>query len=689
MIFSYQQLKKYYPKIPQPEKLAKLLDAHSFETSLKKENDDILLEVDILPNRYVDCANYLGLIREIRALNQEKFDDFFSKPDFLLKEKVKRTKFRVKIENNNDCPFYSAAIIKGIKIKESPDWLKKLLLLHNISPHNIIVDLTNYLLLETGQPTHCFDLDKIEGQEINIRRAKKGEKIITLDNQKVSLDKEILVIADKKEPLAIAGIKGGKKAEVDWTTKNIILESASFSQSLIYQTSKKLNLSTDASSTFSYDLPPELAKKSLFRLINLIQKYSQGKLIGTIFQGKIEKRRKIIYFDLKQFTEITGEEINFSEVKKILSSLGIKFLYPKKIKNEKIYLFEVPFFRKDINLPQDLYEEVIRIIGYDKIKEEFPLSSLQPARKNEENEFEKAVKRDLVSFGFDEVYNYSLVSQKDLKNFNLEKDALPLLNPTSQEFKFLRPLLSINLLKTASLNLKFFEEVRIFEIGKVFFEEKNNIKEKKNLALLLAQKNSKEEIFFLLKGIIEKILEGLNLAKEDYSFKEIKETKNSPLSGIFFPKKSALIESSGKIIGSFGQVKPSILKEFSCKPTNLKLILAEFDLPILFSLTKEERDFQPISPFPAVIKDISLVVNQEVKVDEILEVISQLKIPILLDVDMFDFYQGEELGPNKKSLSFHLIFQSDKRSLREEEVKKEIEKIVRALEKKLKAKLRS
>jgi len=689
MIFSYQQLKKYYPKIPQPEKLAKLLDAHSFETSLKKENDDILLEVDILPNRYADCANYLGLIREIRALNQEKFDDFFSKPDFLLKEKVKRTKFRVKIENNNDCPFYSAAIIKGVKIKESPDWLKKLLLLHNISPHNIIVDLTNYILLETGQPTHCFDLDKIEGQEINVRRAKKGEEIITLDNQKISLDKETLVIADKKEPLAIAGIKGGKKAEVDWTTKNIILESANFSQPLIYQTSKKLNLSTDASSAFSYDLPPELAKRSLFRLINLIQKYSQGKLIGTIFQGKIEKRRKIIYFDLKQFTELTGKEINFPEVKKILSSLGIKFLYPKKIKNEKIYLFEVPFFRKDINLPQDLYEEVIRIIGYDKIKEEFPLSSLQPARKNEENEFEKAVKRDLVSFGFDEVYNYSLVSQKDLKNFNLEKNTLPLLNPTSQEFKFLRPLLSINLLKTASLNLKFFEEVRIFEIGKVFFEEKNNIKEKKNLALLLAQKNPKEEIFFLLKGIIEKILEGLNLAKEDYSFKEIEETKNSLLSGIFFPKKSALIESSGRIIGSFGQVKPSILKEFSCKSTNLKLILGEFDLPTLFSLTKEERDFQPISPFPAVIKDISLVVNREVKVDEILEVISQLKIPILLDVDMFDYYQGEELGPNKKSLSFHLIFQSDKRSLREEEVKKEIEKIVQALEKKLKAKLRS
>ncbi|MEK7123539.1 MAG: phenylalanine--tRNA ligase subunit beta, partial [Patescibacteria group bacterium] len=473
MKFSFKQLKNFVGIKLKPQALAELLTARSFETTAEKAGNDWILEADILPNRQHDCLSYLGVAAEIAAITGAKL----KAPKFSVKEdkKIKIGDFvGVKVDDPFFCPRYTARVVSGVKVGPSPKWLKDALSAMGQKPINNIVDAANYAMFVFGQPSHAFDYDKISGskkKEIIVRRAKAGESIVTLDNQGFLLDENILVIADNPpaggEPLAIAGIKGGKKAEINGKTKTIILESANFDGSRVRKASAKIGLKTDSSSRFAAGFDPYLADEAIDYLAFLIQKIAGGK----IAKGKIDvfPRKPVlpkISLSAENVNAVLGAELKENEIVKILKSIGCSVNRLNK-KAPKGFLVSIPDRRLDLDLEEDLIEEIGRIYGYDKIKAKPILGELIPPKENESLRWENSAKDALVAAGFSEVLNYSFVGGDALKKFNLKtENRAALKNPVSSDKNFLAPSLILNITKNAADNFRFFDEVKIFEINK-------------------------------------------------------------------------------------------------------------------------------------------------------------------------------------------------------------------------------
>ena len=690
MIFSYRWLKEYLSNLPPAEKLAEILNLYSFETEIKKEKNDFLLEVDILPNRY-DAASYFGLAKEIfLAFPKSKLKiDFQKLKQPLKKIKTGKPKVKIEIEDFNLTPRYIGVLVEGIENKKSPKWLEERLALYGINSYNLIVDLTNYVMLETGQPLHAFDASKIEDKkgkiEIFVRRAKRNEEIVTLEEEKYQLGKEVLVITSKKGPLAIAGIKGGKLAEVDFNTKKVLFEAASFDRRSIYLASKNLKLESQASIRFSHQLSPFLPLIGMRRLLELLLKFEPKAKIVEVYDLFKKPPRRIIPFHFEKYESYLGEKVLPSQVKKIFEKLGAKLIKESK---EKI-LIEPPEERADLNLEIDLFEEVARLIGYEKLKEKPPLALIFPKREKDEVVFEEKIKDIFVSLGFDEVYNYSMKRKTDWK---LEEE-IKILNPTSKEFEYLRSNLVFGFLKNVALNFKFLSEVKAFEIGKIFYQKGKRFFEEKHFGAVLARKKEKDpnQLFYEMKGVLESFLEKNGLDRDDYYLREPKSLKLKSIQEIFHPFKfGEIVDLKGNLLGFIGEIKEKVLEEFEI-PLKEKPRVCIFELCFdkILKLVLGEREFQPLSKYPAVIRDISLLVDFEVKVDDVMKVIYDASPRYVEDVDLFDIYLGENLPEGKKSLAFHIIFQAKDRTLTEEEVEKEFEKIKQALKEKLKAEIRS
>ncbi|MDP1538945.1 MAG: phenylalanine--tRNA ligase subunit beta, partial [bacterium] len=385
MIFSYNWLQSFCrQKLPKPEKLAEILTMHFAEVEeIKKESQDFTLNIDVRPNRAGDCFSHLGIGRECGALL--KFE--VRNPQSEIKEdKSLKAKDFVSIEVNDKiaCPRYTARVINDVKVGSSPKWLKDRLKVCGLRPINNIVDIANYVMLETGQPLHAFDGGKIEGKVIIVRFAKKREKIVTLDEEKYDLDENVLVIADAKNPIAIAGIKGGKLPEIDLKTKMVILESANFNPQTIRKGSKNLNLKTDASLRFEHGIDPNLTESAANRAAFLIQKLTKGKVAQGLVDVYPKKLlSKIIRLDLNYVESLLGVKIPEKEIRNILESLGFKIsAFAKASADKKNLIVTVPTFRLDVSIPEDLIEEIGRIHGYDKIPFAFPISSLVLPQKN-------------------------------------------------------------------------------------------------------------------------------------------------------------------------------------------------------------------------------------------------------------------------------------------------------------------
>lgn len=678
MKFSYNWLKDFLPQLPPPQQLAEILTLKSFEVErVEKINNDHLLEINLTPNRYADCSGHLGLAREISALLNLKIKE----PKISLKENKESVPsvLLVKIENKNDCPRYSARIIFDVEIKPSPSWLKERLEICGLQSINNVVDATNYIMLQTGQPLHAFDYDKLTGTKIKsiiVRRAKNGENILTLDNNSYQLNEEILLIADREKPLAIAGIKGGKVAEIDEKTKRIVIESANFDPVLIHRASRFLNLKTDASLRFERGLSPVLTTFALNQVAFLIQKITGGKILKGIVDIYPQKlSRKILGFDLKKFHNFAGLEISKTEIKKIFQKLRLKI-----IKETKTNLFlEIPPERIDLEIFEDLAEEILRFYDYNQIPEKPPFSILVPAVKNEEIEFRQQFKKFLTSLGLNEVYNYSFISKKDLLNWQINpEEVLALENPASEETAYLRPTLLINLLKNSGSNFRFFKEVKIFEIGKVFQKAPFSPYEEWRVAGLISRKEKDPLLFLEMKGILEKLFEFFGFW--DYKFNDL-ENNLWLLTG-----RSAEIKSDQESFGFIGELSPNLTQIYN---DGYQTVAFELDLLKIMKAIQEEREYQPLPKYPAVIRDLSILVNKEIRVSEILNIIYQSETKILRDVDLFDIYEGENLPEEKKSLSFHLIFQAEDHTLTNEEVGEALAKIIANLQEKLKAEIRS
>lgn len=651
MIFSYNWLQTFFTrKLPKPEKLAKLLTLHSFEVSeIKKVKSDHVLDIDVLPNRAGDCFSHIGIARETAAITGLTYRD----PVSVKLHRDRVSVVSVEVKQPQACLRYTAKVITDVKVGASPKWLKDHLEVCGLNPINNIVDIANYVMLETGQPLHAFDSDKLAGGKIIVRLAKEGEKITTLDNQKFDLDAEILVIADAEKPVAIAGIKGGMGPEIDGSTKTIILESANFNQALIRKTSKAMNLKTDASVRFEHGIDPNLTEFAINRAAYLIQKVALGSAAKDLIDFYPQKAYpKKVKLDLNYAESLLGVKISEREIRAILRRLGFKITgvgHPLSV--------EVPTFRMDISIPEDIIEEVGRIYGYEKIFPVFPVASLIPPKKNYNIFWENVVKDILKEAGFTEVYNYSFQKDPSTGSGQGERD-IEVENPTSQEYRYLRSSLIPGLLRNIEKNKAIFSQIKIFEIGKIF----NGEIEKRMVSGVVMG-----EDFYQLKGAIDVLFDKLGLAKVWYD--DYQATPEDSSKSLWKTKRSAEIK--------VGDVELGFLGELRAEP---KMAAFDLDLGKLENLAAEDRAYKPISKYPATIRDLAILVPPATKVEEVLNVIEIAGGSLAVDVDLFDIYEGEGISDGQKNLAFHIIYQAQDRTLTSIEVYKIHQNIIKTLE---------
>ncbi len=677
MVFSYNWLQSFFKKkLPQPEKLANLLTEHSFEVSeVKKADQDWALDIDVLPNRGPDCFSHLGIARECGTLTNFKVQPLNYK---LIEDKNWKTKdfLKIAVEDKKACPRYTARVVTNVKVGPSPRWLEERLKVCGLRPINNLVDIANYLMLETGQPLHTFDLEKISGRKIIVRKAKKGEKITTLDNETYDLDRDVLIIADLKDPLAIAGIKGGKKAEIDRKTKLIVLESANFNQKIIRQGSKKIDLKTDASLRFDHGLDPNLTEIAINKAASLIQDLTGGK----VTQGIIDFYPKQIWpkkirLDLDEVEKLLGVKIPAREIQNILKRLGFK------ISGARLLSVEVPTVRLDINIPEDLIEEIGRIYGYQRIPSILPLAALVTPKRNLDIFWEDMAKNILKEAGFNEVYNYSFVSQKEAAIFNFT-NLVEVANPISADYQYLRPSLIPNLLKNVKENQKNFKEIRIFELGKIFFEKKEKRSKKQVIEKRMLTGLITGEAFYEVKGIIDLLLNKLGISHIWYD--QYQPTPAESKISIWRHRKCAEIKVDQEEVGFLGEISFPILEELKLPTVHTqekKLVVFDLDFERIQRISSEEHEFRPISPFPAAVRDIAVLVPRDVLVEEVLNKIETAGAHLIRDIDLFDIYEGEEIPEEKKNLAFHIIYQAEDRTLSTKEIDEIQNKIIKALEK--------
>ena len=668
MLFSYNWLQSLFEKqLPDPKELGDLLTMHSFETEeVKKIKDDWVLDIDVLPNRGSDCFSHAGVAREISAILNLKMKSGHIK----LQESGIKAKDLIKlsVKNQSVCPRYTARVITGITVGSSPRWLKSRLTVLGLNPINNIVDIANYVMLESGQPLHAFDLDKILNQEIIVRKASKGEKIITLDNEGYVLDKDILVIADTKEPIAIAGIKGGKRAGVSKKTRNIVLESANFNPRVVRMGSKKIDLKTDASWRFEHGLDLNLTEVAINKAVSLVNELAGGEIAKGLVDFYPKKAVPVkLILDVEYVQSLLGVDISTSTIKAILNRLGFEILQKSKHKLS----VKVPSFRLDIRLPEDLIEEIGRIYGYHKISSVLPVSTVIPPEKNPRIFWENKSKDILKEFGFAEIYSNSFINKRQADVFRFDTNRLiEVQNPPSADYQYLRPSLIPNLLKAFKKNTKFFENIKIFETGKIF--RKSRAREKDALTAVIGG-----DSFYMAKGVIDSFLNKLGIA--DIYYDQYKPTPETSDLSLWHNQKSAEIKINNEEVGFLGEISPSIADELKLKSS---LVIFDLDFEKLLKLVSEEKEYRPISPYPSAIRDISILIPAKIPVSQVLNEIEQSGAGSIKDVDLFDIYEGDEIPDGKKNLAFHIIYQAEDRTLSSKELDDAQSKLIKALESK-------
>lgn len=658
MKFSYTLLKRLMPSVPPKRQVLEGLTMYSFEAEEAPGNT---FEVSLPPNRYSDAASHLGIAKELSAI-------FKKKAPTLALENLKPANapkhFSVKVENKKECPRYTACLIENVSVSPSPKWMQTALKECGLRPISNVVDIMNYVMLETGQPLHAFDHEKLGGGKIVVRKAKKGEKITTIDGNEFKLPSSVLVIADEKKPVAIAGIKGGHGPEVGKGTTSILVEAANFDPVSIYRTSRDINLATDASLRFSHAMDPELAWFALRRAAKLLKEIAGAKTIEAFDSSPRPAARRLIKVDGEKVNKLLGVSLSAKEIEGALARLG----FAKKPKG----LWEVPPFRTDIETHEDAIEEVIRIVGYGWLPSRPPRVHIEPPTQDEMILFKEKVRTLLSGFGAGEIYTHSFVPRA-----SAAPDAPRLENPTSAELEYLRPSLLPGMAEALALNAKSFETARIFETGRVFKTVKSGVSERTYLAVGVIGK--KDEVFFELKGLADTFLKGMGL--EEYTPRVAE--KNEPGNEMrFFAMKEGMrlvFESEGKAFGSMGMVRDP--------RKDGRAAALEFDLDALLELVSGEIGYAPISKYPSVMRDVSVLVGTDLKIGEIMEALQKNDLKFIRDVDLVDEYVDPS-WKGKQSLTFRIVFRSDEKTLTAEEVDREMKKAETMLRDRFNAEIR-
>lgn len=662
------------------------LDAPIGEDPIKYMGmDDEVIDFDLTANRG-DLLSILGMAYELGAIYDKKVKDI----DLKHSENNEDINNNFKVEVNTDnCSIFLAKKVKNIKIAESPSYIKSRLIASGIRPINNVVDISNYVMLETGQPLHFYDADTLK-DVIEVRMAKEGEKLFTLDGKERILSQEDIVISDGEKAIGLAGVMGGLDTEITEGTKNVLIESAIFDGVKIRKTSKQI-LRSEASSRFEKGLDPNRTYMAIERACKLLEEYADGEVVGGIAKyDKSDRADRKIEITFKRINDVLGMDISKKDILNVFRKLDFQVIINDKnsdyteteeqLQDVENIVVSVPRRRGDISIKEDLIEEVGRIYGVNNIIGKLPEMSMKAGSYDKVT---RGIRNKLIDLGLNETLTYILVNEKEAKYFTKDDTELVrLLDPMTEERNTLRHSILPSLLKVYNYNkARNNKDISIFEIGKAFYKKGEEYGENNKVAGLVTGEfyhgvdNKKQADFYITKGIVEELLDYLGYSNR-YSFV----IKEEQMPEELHPGQSALISVNNNIVGIIGRIHPTIEKE--------NVFVFEIDLDKLLDKKVGKMKYKEFSKYPSIKKDLAVVVDKDITSEQISILIKKAAGSSLTKTEVFDIYTGKGIEENKKSIAFALTFEKMDRTLTDEEINASLEKIIEMLEKKLNATLR-
>lgn len=633
--------------------------------------DGGVIDFEITSNR-ADCFSVYGIAREASATF-----DVPLKPlelDFNRNSDNINNYLSVNIKDEL-CRRYIAKMVKNVKIKPSPDWMQQKLEEAGVRAINNMVDITNYVMLELGQPLHAFDYRDIGDKKIIVRRADENEKFKTLDGNERTLDSSMLVIADEQRAVGVAGVMGGENSEIKEDTSTIVFESATFNGPNIRITSKKLGLRTEASSRFEKDLDPNLAEIAMNRVCHLVELLGAGEVVGGVIDIYPEVvNPHSVKVSSKWINEFIGIEIDVNQMKSMLQRLGMNVV------GEETLDIEVPTFRQDVKINQDVAEEIARLYGYDKIPSVKMSGETVEAVWTEDQKLTKLVKNTMTASGLYEALTYSFVSPKVYDSINIPMDDnmrnnVIIRNPLGEDFSVMRTTTIPSMLELLGRNYsRDNKNVGLFEIARVYIPGNELLPDERDKLTIGVYGNRD---FYNLKGIIENLLNELGIEKAEY----VRETENPT----FHPGRTAKLLIRKQVAGVFGEVHPDVAENYGIDE---KVYIAEIDLRLVFQVAKMEKKYKALPKYPASVRDIAMLISEDISVGEIDNVINRAGKELIEKIELFDVYKGKQIPEGMKSVAYSITYRAENRTLKDDEVNKVHEKVVNAIVEKFGAQLR-
>ena len=628
---------------------------------------DQVVEFEITSNR-VDCFSMIGMAREAAATFRKEFH-----PPVVTKtgngEDVNDF-IKVTVEDTDLCPRYTARVVKNIKLAPSPEWMQRRLAAMGIRPINNLVDITNYVMEEYGQPMHAYDMDTIEGQEIIVRRATKGEKFVTLDGQERDLDDSVLMICDGKKPVGLAGIMGGENSMITDTVSTVLFEAACFDGVNIRLSSKKVGLRTDASGKFEKGLDPNNAQAAIDRACQLIEEFGCGEVVGGMVDVYSKVKEPVrVAFEPEKINDLLGTELSKEEMLSYLAKVELAY-------DEKTNEIVAPTFRADIFRTADIAEEVARFYGYDNIPTTLPKGEATTGKLPFKLRIEQAARDMAECNGFSQGYCYSFESPKVFDKLLIPAEdelrrVITISNPLGEDFSIMRTTPLNGMLQSLGTNYKRRnKDVRLYELGNVYLPKELPLKDLPEERMMFTLGMYGAGDFFVMKGVVEEFLDKIGMhEKEEYD----------PKSGKPFlhPGRQADIIYKGTVIGYLGEVHPAVADTYGIGE---RAYVAVLEIPAILEFATFDRKYEGIAKFPAVSRDISMVVPKDVLAGEIERVLVQRGGKILESYNLFDIYEGSQIKDGFKSLAYSITFRAKDKTLEENEITAAMKKILNGLE---------
>ena len=680
MMCSYEELGVEDKLVPKESKNGILILPSEFE--LGKDINEVLgfdgsiLDIEITFNR-PDCLSILGIARESAAT----FDKDFKFPDIeILKpeDEIGQYLKEVRIDSIDLCTRYYAKVIKDVKIGPSPLWLQRKIMDAGMRPVNNIVDATNYVMIEMGQPLHAFDLEKMEGRKVIVRAARDGETILTLDKEIRPLSSDMCVIADQENAQCIGGVMGGYESEITENTKLIIMECANFNSKSIRFTSKKLGLRSEASSRNEKALSPRNVSYANERVCQIIEQIGAGTIVkGHYDVGITDFDEKTVMMRPYKCDELLGVNIDIDKMLKTLNSLEIE----SRTEGDVI-VSKIPHFRPDIEQEADLIEEVGRIYGFEKIQPQALKGDILKGTRSDLANMEESIKNYLSGIGFCEITTYSFISPKKYAMLNISKNSdlirdIRIINPLGEDFSSMRTTLLPGVMDVVSKNINYGNKSgKLYEVGNVFRSETIPVVELPQEIRTLSMAVYGDTDYYQIKGVVDNIMKQYQI---DVDYLSVKDNPS------FHPGRTADIYHNDICIGVLGEIHPSVTKKFDIKE---KVYIAELNVETILSLQTTERKYAEIPKFPSITRDMALVIADMFEVGEVIKEVNSKSYDFLEKVEFFDMYKGKGIDEGFKSLAFSFVFRSKSRTLNDEEINHIFNNIVTDLQKRFNAKLR-